>query len=107
MLSRYCMALCWPRASFDYVSLPGLASDESCLRLPPKFGLGRVVTEIQGDELIGPKLAREITQMWISLTYLIMLDQGLKSYFALKSATKPFNLLLACICPLVTEFADN
>ena len=25
----------------------------------------------------------------------------------LKSATKPFNLLLACTCPLVTEFADN
>ena len=27
--------------------------------------------------------------------------------FILKSATKPFNLLLACTCPLVTEFADN
>ena len=26
---------------------------------------------------------------------------------SLKSATKPFNLLLACTCPLVTEFADN
>ena len=25
----------------------------------------------------------------------------------LKSATKPFNLLLVCTCPLVTEFADN
>ena len=28
-------------------------------------------------------------------------------YVTLKSATKPFNLLLACTCPLVTEFADN
>ena len=31
---------------------------------------------------------------------------GSKSFFNLKSATKPFNLLLACTCPLVTEFAD-
>ena len=30
-----------------------------------------------------------------------------KFYMNLKSATKPFNLLLACTCPLVTEFADN
>ena len=29
------------------------------------------------------------------------------NYVFLKSATKPFNLLLACTCPLVTEFADN
>ena len=28
-------------------------------------------------------------------------------FYILKSATKPFNLLLACTCPLVTEFADN
>ena len=27
--------------------------------------------------------------------------------FILKSATKPFNLLFACTCALVTEFADN
>ena len=25
----------------------------------------------------------------------------------LKSATKPFNVLLACTHPLITEFADN
>ena len=28
-------------------------------------------------------------------------------FFTLKSATKPFNLLLACTRPLFTEFADN
>ena len=45
--------------------------------------------------------ASKIMPKWISLTYLYltMLNLGLKSYFTLKSATKPFNLLLACTCP--------
>ena len=35
------------------------------------------------------------------------LRERMEKVFDLKSATKPFNLLLACTCPLVTEFADN
>ena len=34
-------------------------------------------------------------------------DRAEQEYYNLKSATKSFNLLLACTCPLVTEFADN
>ena len=30
-----------------------------------------------------------------------------KSNVSLKSATKPFNVLLACACPLISEFVDN
>ena len=33
--------------------------------------------------------------------------EKLKKEKDLKSATKPFNVLLACTRPLVTEFADN
>ena len=38
-----------------------------------------------------------------------LLVSTMQSYFEgnLKFATKLFNLLLACTCPLVTEFADN
>ena len=30
-----------------------------------------------------------------------------KNLLILKSATKPFNVLLACTHPLITEFADD
>ena len=38
-------------------------------------------------------------------TILIAVLLLVTSLFTLKSATKPFNLLLAYTCPLVTEFA--
>jgi hypothetical protein len=39
----------WPRASCDYVSLPGLTSGKSWLHISPGVGLGRVVTASLGQ----------------------------------------------------------
>ena len=58
-------------------------------------GYNEFMVEIHAmDILIGCKDDNDFKDKFITL-------------ISLKSATKPFNLLLACTCPLVTEFADN
>ena len=55
---------------------------------------------------------RHLLAKWFPLElHMVVRISGIRKFTFdvsnLKSATKPFNLLLACTCPLVTEFADN